>query len=87
MPTSTKKRWLLFVPPHLQQWIRETADETGLLGSEVISELIERVIKDGSKQFKASLAIARTRRELENIQEKRAALEQEEQALQRKLKE
>lgn len=77
MPTSAKKRWLLVIPEHQQEWIRETAEATDLRGSDVVAELIDRLLKDKTEaaKFKSSLAELKTKKELSELEEKKAAIE------------
>lgn len=85
MVTTAKKRWLLVIPEHQQEWIRETAEATDLRGSDVVAELIERLLKDKpeAQKFKSSLAEIKTKKALQELVDKKAAIEEEIEKLRR----
>lgn len=81
-----KKRWLVVVTDAMHDWIKQTAKEAGVKGTHLVRELIEREMANNSEKFKASLANARIRNQIQELATKKAALAEQEAELHRKLK-
>lgn len=77
------KKWMATLADEEYEWIKETAEETELSGSEVIRESIRRHMKD--KAFKASLVEAKHQIRLRELTDKKTTLEEEIKALRNKV--
>lgn len=79
------KKWLTVITEEQYDWIKETALAAGLKGSDVVREALDRSMKD--REFKATLAAAQLKIQLDTLNSKKAALESQTKELQKRLKE
>lgn len=84
--SNTKTKWMVTLKNgDNYDWIKDLATETEIHGSEIVEALIDRIRKDKDeyREFKQSLASLHTNNRLEELQQKRAALEEEIKKLQK----
>ncbi len=71
------KKWLVVLTEEQHEWIKATAQEVGIKGSDIVREIIDRTMGDNPRQFKNSMANAQLKIKLQAINDKRAALDEE----------
>lgn len=69
------KKWLVLVREDQYDWIKKTAAQTGLKGSSVIREVIDRTRTKEQKEVISSLMQAQVRARLEELEEAKEAIE------------
>lgn len=72
-----KKRWLAILNGEQVQWIKNTAEAVGISGSAVVGEALNKVMKGGGKEFKGDLLSSKLRLQLQAIDHRIKAAEQE----------
>lgn len=80
------KKWLVVVTDEQYGWIKKTAEETGVKGSTVIREVLDRARTIESGDFKMSLLKSQIKNQLEEREIEKRRIEQEIQALHAKLR-
>jgi len=71
------KKWLVVLTEEQHDWIKATAEEVGIKGSDIVREILDRVMSEDTRKFKASLANTQLKIRLQTINDKRAALDEE----------
>ncbi len=71
------KKWLVVLTEEQHEWIKRTSEEVGIKGSDIVREIIDRVMADNPRQFKNSMANAQLKIRLQALNDKRAAIEEE----------
>ena len=79
------KKWLVVLTEEQHEWIKDTSSKVGLKGSDIVREIVDRVMNEDSKKFRESLANAQLKMKLQSINDKKAALMEEERELKRQL--
>lgn len=79
------KKWLMVVTDEQHEWIKTTAREVGLKGSDIVRELIDRVRQEDDRKFKASLAQTQLKNRLQALNDKEAAIQEEKRELKRQM--
>lgn len=79
------KKWLAVLRDEQYEWLKDTSKEVGLKGSHVIRELIDRAMTEDNKRFKQSLAQTQLKIKLQNLNDKKAAILEEERELKRQM--
>lgn len=72
------KKWVLVVTDEQHDWLLMVREKTHLKGSDIVRELISRQMEDDDKKFIASLANAQLKIQLQNINDRKAALAEQE---------
>lgn len=73
---NTKSKWMVtFSSGDYHDWIKDVAEETGIPGSRVVEELIERCRTKDEKEFKRTLKNATKRIQVEALEVKKQELE------------
>lgn len=79
------KKWLLVITDEQHAWIKDVIRDTGLKGSDIVREVLDRVMGEDDKKFRQSLSQAQLKIKLESINDRRAALEEEAAKLKKQL--
>jgi len=74
MPNPSKK-WMVSLSGDYYDWIKSTAEEAGVKGSEVITELISTIRKEHEEEFKHSLIDAQVRLEQQKLERQKEEIE------------
>lgn len=74
------KKWMTVLREEHHEWLKDVIKQTDLRGTDIIGEMFERIMAD-DKKFIASLAQAQLKIKLQTINDKKAALAEEEKEL------
>lgn len=70
----TGKKWMIVVTEEQYDWIKSVSNKTGLKGSDIVRELVDRCMTDDPKSFVNSLAATQHKMELEELERKQEAI-------------
>ena len=79
------KKWVTPITDEQYDWVKDTAEATGVSGADIVRAAVELAMKD--REFKSSLAESQLRLQLASLTAKKSALEAQEKTLQKRLKE
>lgn len=74
------KKWVLVITDEQSDWLKDVADKTNLKGSDIVREMLNNIMED-DKKFISSLANAQLKIKLQALNDKKAALAEEEREL------
>ena len=78
---NTERKWMVTLDEGTYEWVKRTAEELKIHGSDIIKELIKQVMNDDPSEFKNTLLEARERLLREELEEKKEAIEAQLRAL------
>lgn len=82
----TGKKWMIVLTDEQFEWVKETAEKTGLKGSDIIREIVDRQMNDNPRQFVASLAATQYKMELQELEQQQRALEAKQEEIRKRIK-
>ncbi len=79
------KKWLIVLTEEQHEWIKETSETVGIKGSDIVREVIDRTMSEDPKRFQMSLVQAQVKIKLKSLNDRKAAILEEETKLKRQL--
>jgi len=80
------KKWMIVVTDEQYEWIKSVSEKTDLKGSDIIREMIARIMDGNPKEFVSSLASTQLKNELMELEQKEQMIAQKTAELRKKLK-